>query len=346
MLLSLCLIMCSAAVLGTTYSCSRGNNEQRTQRVTVAFYNTENLFDITDAPESGDNDFTPKSKNAWTAERYQKKLDNLYKVLTGMVGNGKVPALIGLSEVENRTVLADLVSQTPIPDNYGIIHYDSPDERGIDVALLYDPKFFTPTQSMPLAVHFDFDANDKTRDILYVNGQLGKQTLHIFVNHWPSRREGQAQSSPKREAAAQVLRNKVDSIQQADPNAKIIIMGDLNDHPSDKSVAQVLAARGQYDAPNSSQLYDLGAQFEAAGRGTHRYEGKWGVLDHLIVSGSLLQQTKGWHTSPDDTHIFSQDWMMYNDQRYGGKSPSATYGGTKYYGGISDHLPVYMVLSY
>lgn len=340
LLVCLLLLLSSVVVLGM-YCCSSDG-----KKITVAFYNTENLFDTIDAPYGGDDDFAPKGKNAWTPERYQKKLDNIYKVLSGILGGKKVPALIGLSEVENETVLQDLIKKTPIADNYGIVHYDSPDERGIDVALLYDPTYFTLTASEPIKVEFDFEPSDRTRDILYVQGKLGKQDVHVFVNHWPSRREGMEKSSPKREAAAKIVQTKVSSILQKDGNAKIIIMGDLNDHPDNKSVAEVLKAKNDCSKPDAAQLYDLSAQFQQKGLGTHRYEGKWGVLDHIIVSGALLQNTKGLKTSPKDVHIFKQDWMMYNDTRYGGKSPSATYGGTKYYGGYSDHLPTYMTLRY
>ena len=340
------LLVCFLLLVGGVVSFGMYCCSLDSKKVTVAFYNTENLFDTADAPYSGDDDFTPNGKNSWTPERYQKKLNNIYKVLSGILGGKKVPALIGLSEVENETVLQDLIKKTPIADNYGIVHYDSPDERSIDVALLYDPTIFTLTASAPLKVTFDFEPTDRTRDILYVQGKLGKQDVHIFVNHWPSRREGMEKSSPKREAAAQIVQAKVSSILKNNPNANIIIMGDLNDHPNDKSVAQVLQAKGDYSKPIATNLYDLSAQFQQKGLGTHRYEGQWGVLDHIIVSGALLQNSKQLRTSPNDVHIFKQDWMLYKDTRYGGKSPSATYGGTKYYGGYSDHLPTYMVLKY
>lgn len=316
------------------------------KKITVAFYNVENLFDtLDDAQNEGDNDYLPDGRNNWTPERYLKKLNNLSKVIMGIVGGKSAPALIGLAEVENDKVLDDLIKRTTIDNEYSFVHYDSPDERGIDVALLYDSRLFSVKSSEPLAVRFDFEPNDRTRDVLYVNGMLGKQEVHVFVNHWPSRREGMAKSLPKREAAAKVVRQKADAILADNPNAKIIIMGDFNDSPNDKSVKQVLQAQTNYSPVDAQKLYNLSFNLTQKGLGSHRYDGEWNMLDQIIVSGALLSK-KGLRTTPNNVHVFKQDWMLYDDKRNGGKSPSTTYGGNKYYGGYSDHLPTFIELMY
>ncbi len=306
----------------------------------IAFYNVENLFDIVDDPKTEDNEFLPDSKKKWNAERYQKKLDHLYKVLAG-IGKGKVPSIIGVSEVENEQVLKDLIQKTPIADNYGVVHYDSPDVRGIDVGFLYDDDVFTPISHENLPVHFDFEPETKTRDVLYIKGKLQGEETHFLVNHWSSRRGGLKASEPKRLACATVVRQKLDAIFAKDKDAKIVVMGDFNDEPTNNSIIQVLKAKSNAKSIADNELFSSTFPLKEAGKGTYNYKGNWNMLDQIIISGSWLNDKEGWHTTDSSAYIFKEDWMLYNDKKKG-PVPSRTYGGPNYYGGYSDHLPVYL----
>ena len=324
----------------------KGATEQVKSKLQVAFYNVENLFDITDDPLTEDDEFTPYSAKEWNEERYRDKLDRLAKVLGG-IGKGAPPTLIGLSEVENMQVLNDLIQLSPIPDRYKAVHYDSPDIRGIDVGFLYDSELFTLIDHRKYGISFDFDPTVTTRDILYVKGGIKGDTIHLFVNHWSSRRGGVQASEPKRLEAAKVLRIAVDSVFMGDKDAKVIIMGDFNDEPNNKSVLETLKARPdtalRYLKP--FDLCNLMYTLKMQTYGTYNYRGNWNMLDQIIVSGSLIHSKKGVRISETTARIFQQPWMMYEDRKYGTR-PSQTYGGPNYYGGYSDHLPVYLNLTY
>lgn len=322
------------------------NNQQSKGKVTdiVAFYNVENLFDTDDDPKTADEDFMPNSPNKWTVERYNHKLAQLTKVLDSL-GSGRLPSLIGLCEIENKRVLEDLLTKANANKTYGIVHYDSPDARGIDVALLYNKQAFTPTQSEPLRVHFDLEPQTTTRDILYVQGNFKGEPLHLFVNHWPSRREGQEKSEPRRMAAAAVARKKIDGIFASDPKAKILLMGDFNDEPQNNSISNGLQAMHpkSKDPINDGMLYDLMLPKQLAGEGSYNHQGDWNALDQFIVSGNLLNASNGIRLNSDDAYIYKQDWILFTNDK-GQKLPNKTYGGNKYFGGYSDHLPVYLML--
>ncbi len=320
---------------------SKGKHE-----IKVACYNVENLFDTKDDAGKIDEEYMPESEKKWTQERYIKKLNSIHKVLSGIEGDGNVPAIIGLTEVENKNVLRDLVRQTSINERYGIVHHESPDVRGIDCALLYDSSIFKVLEHEALPVNFDFDPEVKTRDIIYAKGQINgtDEILHIFVNHWSSRRGGLEASEIKRVTCALVLKGKVIEIFKEDENAKILIMGDFNDETDNKSIAQTLGAKSSFKALQNKELFNTAASLDKAGKGTYNYKGNWNMLDQIIVSGNLLNDKKGLNAS-STMAIFQQDWMMYDDKKKG-KVPSRTYGGPNYYGGYSDHLPVYLQLTY
>ncbi|OWY19076.1 hypothetical protein C7N43_30900 [Sphingobacteriales bacterium UPWRP_1] len=331
-------------------NCSEGKKLPDTQPATgktagiVAFYNVENLFDTENDPNISDEEFLPGSKQEWTPDRYQVKLAKLAQVLDS-VGQGSLPALTGLAEIENEKVLKDLLVKAKAQQTHAIVHYNSPDQRGIDVALLYNKSLFTPVQSEPLKVVFDFDPKITTRDILYVNGTFKGETLHLLVNHWPSRRDGEKESEPKRMAAAAVARKKLDQIFAANPKAKVILMGDFNDEPHNNSITKGLQAQITPPAaalPDNA-LYDLMGKLETNGQGSYNHQGDWNMLDQFIVSGALLNAAKGLRLGYDDARIYNADWIMYTNSN-GQKMPNKTYGGTKYYGGYSDHLPVYLRL--
>jgi predicted extracellular nuclease len=319
------------------------SNSAKKGKARVAFYNVENLYDTLDDTDRDDNQFLPTGEMQWTKERYDKKLKNIAKVLQG-IGDGKSPDLVGLCEIENKLVLTDLVKT--LGGGLEIAHFDSPDERGVDVALLYNPKIFNLSESKNLQVTFANDPKDRTRDILYVKGKINNDDLHLFVNHWPSRREGEEKSEPKRMTAAQIARTKIDEIYAQNPAAKILLMGDFNDEPDNKSMAGTLQAENKATQVNDKQLFNTSAALKQRGEGTLTHQGKWNLFDQIIVSGALLNSKKGLHAQASDSHIYKQDWMLYFDKKSNDKFPSRTYGGTKYYGDYSDHLPVYIDLSW
>ncbi|MEM8523107.1 MAG: hypothetical protein AAGG68_00625 [Bacteroidota bacterium] len=306
----------------------------------IAFYNVENLFDTIDDPEKPDDDFTPEGRQQWSKARYFAKLLKIGKVIKGM----EHPAFIGMCEVENQDVLEDLVRRPSLQNRaYGIVHHESPDYRGIDVALLYDKKQFKVQKSQTIRINFPADIVEDytTRDILMVEGTFQKnQSLYFFVNHWPSRRGGLKESEPKRTYVAQQLREAVDSLFSINPNAQIIIMGDFNDETDNKSIAETLNAQTDDSSIASQMLYNCFAKFDQAKQGSYNFRGNMNMLDQIIVSSTLMQDG---NLSVSNPTIFKQDWMIYKGKRYG-DAPNRTFGGPNYYGGTSDHFPVYVDL--
>lgn len=309
----------------------------------VAFYNVENLFDTEDDPLTRDEEFTPEVPKEWTPVRYQAKLDHLARVTAGM----QFPALLGLAEVENRRVCEDFIKKTSLkPNHYKIVHFDSPDARGIDVALLYQKKYFKVLEASSIRINFPEELiSDRpgysTRDILVVKGILFKRdTVNVFIAHFPSRSGGQKASEPKRIFVAQQLRKSVDKIFAKNPEANIVLMGDLNDEPTDSSVRDFLQAQPMKDMPGPAMLYDCMSALDDSGKGSYNYRGDWNMIDHVILSGNLFGGSRLQYI---DSGIFRADWMMYTDPKYG-QRPSRTYGGDRYFGGYSDHLPVFVDL--
>jgi len=309
-------------------------------------YNVENLFDIHDDPKKADNNFMPGTRRDWTQKRYEKKLADLAYVIS-KIGEERPVALVGLSEVENRQVLKDLIRQLPVLKfGYQIIHEESPDERGIDVALLYMPGQFEPLHHQAITVTFPFDSTDKTRDILYVKGLFAQtDTLHVFVNHWPSRWGGKEASAPKRLYAASVLKKRVENIQSGNPAANIIIMGDINDDPNDHSMQHLTQISEGHNGPAPPRLVNLTAPLvNRSATGTFKYQGKWHFFDQFAVSANLLHGGSKLHVPKEEVKIYNPRWLLWEDKKYGGLRTNQTYGGTYYYGGYSDHLPVVMPL--
>ncbi|MCF8464140.1 MAG: hypothetical protein K9G41_04830 [Flavobacteriales bacterium] len=329
-------IFINLGLLQLTTGCSQESN----QPLEVVFYNVENLFDTIDDPTINDNDFLPDSANHWNTERYSKKLTNLSKVLTALSEDG-LPEVIGVCEIENRTVVEDLFNTDSLRNaKFKVIHEDSPDDRGIDVALVYNSDLLRELHHEKLNVSFDFEPETKTRDILYAKLLSGKDTLHFFVNHWPSRRGGDEVSEPKRLLAATVLRTKIDSILQQNNNAKIICMGDFNDYPNNRSMTEVMKSKPGLNQGLTNLTYNL----HQSGLGSYNYKGEWGLLDQFIVSDGLLFSAEGYATSDSSVAIFKEDWLLYFPKDGGEPSPSKTYGGPNYHGGFSDHLPVRLTL--
>jgi len=329
-------------VLVMLASCSK-KEYKKGSNLTIAFYNVENLFDTEDEPFKDDNEFLPGSKKKWTEKRYGKKLESLSKVLSS-INKNELPEIIGLCEVENKRVLNDLVNTKHLSSGkYKIVHYESPDFRGIDCALLYRPDEFKVLKSAPVRVKFKDNPGYTTRDILYVKGKTEtREILHIFVNHWPSRNGGLSKTEFKRVAVAKVLKNKIDRILAKSPEANIIIMGDMNDEPSNRSLSQILGAQkpGTYNSEFVNLMYPV----HENKKGSYRYRGNWNMLDNIVVSKNLLDD-KGYRCTPENGFVFHEKWMEYKNKK-GQILPNRTYGGPNYYGGISDHFPVYFTLQW
>lgn len=322
-------------------SCHGQAQKKNHKSIIVGFYNLENLFDTIDDPATNDAEFLPEGTYKWTAERYQAKLSNMAKAIAAIGSdiNLEGPAIIGLAEVENPGVLQDLINTPPLKGKgYKIVHYDSPDERGIDVALLYKPSLFTVINSTSNRLVIPGEPGFYTRNQMVVTGKLEGEQLSLIVNHWPSRRSGPAY----REKAAVLCRHLSDSLSVKYKNAKIIIMGDLNDDPTDNSVAVSLGAKGVKEKITKGELFDPMVVILENGSGSLTYKGKWNLFDQIIVSEPLLDmKTKGWKY--DKAAVFSAPFLLEQEGKYAG-NPLRTFVGEKYFGGYSDHLPVYLIL--
>jgi endonuclease/exonuclease/phosphatase family metal-dependent hydrolase len=306
----------------------------------VMFYNVENLFDIEDDPQTLDNEFLPEGERFWNERKFYLKLQRIYQVIVA-AGEWTQPTVIGLCEIENRNALESLLHHTPLGKmGYRIIQQESPDRRGIDVALLYREDQFQPISFKAVHVKNPQDKNFKTRDILYVKGSIESDTLHFFVNHWPSKYGGVVETKPLRALAARTLRTISDSILSTNKYSKIIIMGDFNDSPFDESITQHLKAKTTFDTISSIDLYNLSFQTASKGIGSNKYQGKWELIDQFFVSGSLITPKKKLSTKQESFNVFDADFLLEDDKNYLGKKPFRTYTGFKYNNGFSDHLPV------
>jgi predicted extracellular nuclease len=310
----------------------------------IVFYNTENFFDTSNDSLTADDEFTPEGTRHWNYPKYKSKLGHLYKTLIAL-GSWTPPDVIGICEVENRRVLTDLVNQTPLAKyNYRIIHANSPDARGIDVAMLYNGDRVHVFQYRYFGIG---KPGLFTRDILYCKAGLGRDTCHFLVNHWPSRSAGQIETEPYRLAASSRLRSIADSLFHHNSSAKIVIMGDFNDEPGDISLSQILQAKTETGNVQTDYLYNLsmapaGEKF----KGTVKFRGQWTLFDQVIVSGSLLKSLKGLHVEPGGYHIYAGSFLLMPDEQYNGFKPFRTYNGYQYQDGFSDHLPVFVDITF
>lgn len=318
--------------------------------IRVMFYNTENLFLPENDSLTNDDEFTPTGVKGWSYFRYQQKLNNIYKVIMA-AGGWEPPGAVGFCEVENRQVLEDLINKTPLKKfGYKVVHEDSPDRRGIDVGFIYRPSKFKYIDHEAIRVVMPFDPDVKTRDVLHIRGQvLGRDTLSIFVNHWPSRLGGQAQSEPRRVYVASLIRKRIDEMYATNPNLKAVVIGDLNDHASDKSLSETLQAKGDKANIAKGEMYNYTFELDKNWQlGSHKYQGHWGTLDHVIVTESLLNENRKNHLKAEESgaHIFAARFLLEEDTRFLGLQPFRTYAGPRFIGGFSDHLPVYIDLLY
>jgi len=302
---------------------------------TIAFYNVENLFDTVDNPNTVDDEYLPSSRRRWTKKRYHHKVKKLSSVIQQLGSNlsKHKPAIVGLVEVENSKVVHDLISHKNLVNHsYGYVHYDSPDERGIDVALLYNRNLFEVYSSKTYSLELTDDEGkpDYTRDILRVSGSLNGELVHILVNHWPSRRDGEEETKPSRIKAAQLVHKAINEIKSEIENPKIIIMGDFNDDPISESVKQHLVTDEFFNPMES--LFDKGI-------GTLTFNGNWNLFDQIIFSKNFLTKESEKHTFLH-AEVFNKDWLQVFKGKLKG-SPFRTYIGPWYKGGYSDHFPVY-----
>jgi len=299
----------------------------------VVFYNVENLFDTLDDPRTNDDDFLPGGRYAWTGERYARKQAKLAEAIAW--AGGGLPVMIGLSEVENAAVVKELASTPPLDGGYTLVHQDSPDRRGIDVALLYRGSHLREVENRSITVRL---GRGSTRDILYVLFTVaGGERLHVWVNHWPSRWGGREATDPSRAVAARTLRKDVDRVLSAEPDARLLIMGDLNDEPPDHSVAMALGAAT--DTSGTADLVNLMARRKAGSAlGTFNHQGDWSILDHFIVSPALLCG-RGRRPCIAEARIFWDERLLFKHPRFG-LVPDRTYSGDRYIGNYSDHLPI------
>lgn len=323
---------------------------------TVSFYNLENLFDTIRDEKIYDEEWTPKGERSWDGKKYQQKLENLSRAIAeiGTDENPNMPTILGVSELENKKVLEDLVAMPKLQKaGYGIVHYDSPDRRGIDVALLYQTKHFKPTSSknIPLYIYDASDAKYKndnngkgkriyTRDQLLVTGFLDGEEMHFIVNHWPSRSGGEKKSSPNREAAAALNKKIIDSLYQINPNAKVMTMGDLNDGPYNKSVKEVLNAKAKKEEVKEGGMFNPMYQLYKEGHGTIAYRDAWDIFDQIILSEPLLRKDyssyRYWKVG-----IFNKPFLVQKTGQYKGYPLRNQLSGEP---GFSDHFPVYIYL--
>jgi len=306
--------------------------EKQEINFTIVSFNVENLFDTIDDPHKNDNVFLPEGKKKWNTYKYQKKLNDLANSISS-INTNELPEIVGLCEVENKKVVEDLIAQSSLKKGkYSVVHEESPDVRGIDNALIYRSSKFKYLLHKAIKINLP-DKKDKTRNILYVKGIADKtDTLHIFVNHWSSRIGGMEESEIKRVYAALTLRREVDSIFRINHNAKIVILGDLNDEPTNKSIFTILQANNKRKNQEPLELYNLMYDIHNNGNvGSYNYRGTWNMLDNLIVSQDFFSVTSGFKLKYDSGKIFNTDSLKESKK--------------KDYSGLSDHFPVYMILT-
>jgi len=315
----------------------------------IAFYNVENLFDTENDPITFDDDRTPKGKDHWTEAIYADKVQKMARVISeiGHDVTQNAPVIIGLAEVENRKTVEALANDPQLLEKeYGIAHFDSPDRRGIDVALMYQKAFFKPLNiSKHELIIYDNEDSEKrryTRDQLLVSGLLDGDLIHVIVNHWPSRSGGEARSRKKRITAAKLNQKIIDSLQSNDPYAKIITMGDLNDDPTSPSVKKILKAQGKKEKVKDKMLYNPMEPMFKKGIGTLAYRDGWNLFDQILITEPLIRKDYSSYRYYKAS-VFNENYLSNPKGRYKGY-PYRSFANGGYTGGYSDHFPVYIVL--
>lgn len=335
--------------LALTLLASQFLNAQSNQyRVSlVGFYNLENYYDTVNNPRVDDEEFLPSSTRHYDTHIYMDKTERLSDVISQM-GTDINPdglAILGVAEIENDTVLTELVNSKNLRTRkLKFVHYDSPDRRGVDVGMIYNPKYFHVLSSAPLFVQLPGGSKDSyfTRDVLYVKGILDGDTVHVFVNHWPSRSGGEERSIPARAAAAGVVKKRVDSIMGINPQSKVVIMGDLNDDPISPSLTKVIGAKGKMSEVKEDGIFNPYWDFYKKGLGTSPYQDAWGLFDQVLISGAWLPKDQTGYAFRKAV-IFNKEFMVQKTGKYRGYS-KRTWDGMVYNYGYSDHFPVYVMM--
>ena len=315
----------------------------------VVFYNLENLFDIYNDPETHDDEFTPQGAKQWNQIRYEKKLWNMERVLFDIAAIQKdYPIVIGVSEIENRKVLDDLVSQPKLRGaNYRICHYDSPDARGVDVAFLYRSDVFKLEGSDNIKLHVEGLPNFRTRDLVVMWGTIEGEPFYFLVSHWPSRLGGKEASQFKRDACAKQIREIKDSLLAENPATKVIIMGDLNDDATDDSIVEVMGAKGDVNELQKGDFFNPFNEMLRAGLGTLAYQDEWNLFDNICVTENLVNAEKGkLHIIKGKKfygNIFTRPYMLQLEGQYK-NYPLRTFVSNNFQDGYSDHFPVYIYI--
>lgn len=321
-------------------------NKRKFKVHTIAFYNVENLFDTINDPNKYDEASPMMELKTARSEVYKQKVKNMASVIAqiGAETSKNTPAIIGLSEVENRTVVEDLANDSALLEkDYGIVHFESPDERGIDVALMYQKALFSPVSTSSHELKLSDNSSDKrdyTRDQLLVSGYLEGDLIHLIVNHWPSRSGGEARSRSKREAAAALNKRIIDSLQSTDPYAKIFSMGDLNDNPNNSSLKKVLKAKGDKKRVGFKGVYNPMESFFKKGLGTNAYRDAWSLFDQILITKPLLEDDYSSFRFYK-AGIFNAQFLITKKGQFKGY-PFRSFSWGGFTGGYSDHFPVYV----
>lgn len=322
-----------------TYINILNTNLMESKLQTIAFYNIENLFDIYNDDQTNDDDFLPTSTKKWTKKRYERKIEKLGFVISkiGFETSSKPPTIIGLAEVENSLVIKDLIQSQHLAEfNYGFVHHDSKDERGIDVALLYNRDEFSVDAIETFSIYIETPdgERDYTRDILLVSGNLDGDPIHVIVNHWPSRHDGEDETAYKRLVASKKVLDIIEKLKKKYLDPKIIIIGDFNDNPNNSSIQFLM---------KNDEICNTTEKLWTRDRGSLNHEFQWNLFDQIFISRNLLEPFKnGYHF--ESVNIFDSKFVSHSKGKYKGQ-PFRTYIGKKYMGGFSDHFPVYAIFS-
>lgn len=318
---------------------------QQKPPIVVGFYNLENYYDTINDPNVNDDEFTPDGANAYTPAVFIKKVDNLASVVSimGVEQNPEGLAFLGVAEIENLDVLKTLCNHPKLrARGWKVVHFDGPDERGVDCGLLYNPKMFKVMSASSLTVPVEV-GDRPTRDVLYVVGKLNDDVVHVFVNHWPSRRGGESATREKRKIAAGVSKKVIDSLMKIDPLTKVIVMGDLNDDPINASVTQVLGTKWKTNEVKPGGMFNPWTAFYKRGLGTMAYQDTWGLFDQILISyGYLKSSSPGLHYK--EAIVFNRPFMIEKFGQYKGY-PKRSYSNGVWNDGYSDHYPTILILN-